>query len=695
MSRTTKARRAAAFGAALGTPWCLAQEAPVPEIRTEVVVTATRLPRSGLDIPAAIDVVDARAIREDKPQVNLSEAINRIPGIVVQNRQNYAQDLQVSSRGFGGRATFGVRGVRLIADGIPATMPDGQGQAASFDLATAERIEVLRGPFASLYGNASGGVIQVFTADGPKEPTFASQVHGGSYATWKVGAQFGGTTGSAVNYIGDVSRFETDGYRDHSAARRDQLNAKVKMALGSGELTLLANGLDQPETQDPLGLTRAQWEQNPEQADPSATIFNTRKSIRQAQAGAVYDVDAAGARWSVKGYAGDRQVTQYLGQAGDTPLSSGGVVDLDRQYGGVGLRVSATFGRDAPLTLVAGADGDRMKERRRGYVNNLGVAGALKRDEDDTVTNNDFYAQGDWVFLPQWILSGGARYSRVRFESKDFYIVGANPDDSGSVSYSKTTPVAGITYKVSKDVSVYANAGQGFETPTFAELAYRPGGATGLNFALRPSTSRSAEVGAKGSFAKATRFGLALFRIETRDEIVVNSNVGGRSDFKNASRTQRDGFEASLEGRAAGFEYAVAYTYLDARFTEAFSSGTPPAVVRSGSKLPGVPGSVLHGEVVWRHAPSGFHAGGEVHSAAKVYVNEQNSDAAPAYTIVNLRAGIEQRIGRWQLAEYARVDNVGDKRYAGSVIVSAAGGRYFEPAPGRNAMVGVQATAKF
>ena len=693
MSRTTKAS-AAALAACLGPPGAAAQDLPPPEVRTEVVITATRLPRAGLDVPAAIDAVDARAIREDKPQVNLSEAINRVPGIVVQNRQNYAQDLQVSSRGFGGRATFGVRGVRLIADGIPATMPDGQGQAATFDLSTAERIEVLRGPFASLYGNASGGVVQVFTADGPPEPAASVSLFAGSYDTWKLAGQFGGTSGG-VNYIAGLSRFETDGYRDHSAARRDQFNAKVKLAAGPGRLTLVANALDQPETQDPLGLTRAQWEANPEQADAAATLFDTRKSIRQAQGGAVYDVDAAGWAWSAKGYAGDRQVTQYLGQTGDTPLGSGGVVDLDRQYGGVGLRASSTFGRERPLTIVAGADVDRLKERRTGYVNNFGVAGALKRDEDDTVTNNDFYAQAEWSFLPDWILSGGARYSRVRFESRDHYVVGPNPDDSGSVTYSKTTPVAGLLYKVTKDVSLYVNAGQGFETPTFAELAYRPGGATGLNLALRPSTSRSAELGAKGSLAPGARFSLAAFRIETRDEIVVNSNVGGRSDFKNASRTRRDGVEASVEGRAAGFEYVLAYTWLDARFTEPFASGTPPVTVESGAKLPGVPGTVFHGEVAWRHARSGFHAGAEVHSAGKVYVNEQNTDAAHAYTVVNLRAGFQQRLGRWQLAEFVRVDNVGDRNYAGSVIVSEARARYFEPAPGRNTLVGITATATF
>jgi iron complex outermembrane receptor protein len=255
--------------------------------------------------------------------------------------------------------------------------------------------------------------------------------------------------------------------------------------------------------------------------------------------------------------------------------------------------------------------------------------------------------------------------------------------------------VAGLAYKLTKEMTLYANAGQGFETPTFAELAYRPGGATGLNFALRPSTSRSVEVGAKGSLVKGARFALAAFHIETRDEIVVNSNVGGRSDFKNASRTRRDGFEASLEGRVVGFEYVLAYTWLDAKFTEPFVSGTPPSVVASGSKLPGVPGSVFHGELVWRHAASGFHAGGELHSAAKVYVNEQNADAAPAYTVVNLRAGFEQRLGRWQLTEFVRVDNVGDRRYAGSVIVSAAGGRFFESAPGRNAMAGLTVTSTF
>ncbi len=576
----------AAAGVATGA---LSQSPPAPPAPVPgLTVTATRIPQPGFEVPAAIDSVDARVIAEDRAQVNLSEALGRVPGLVVQNRQNYAQDLQVSSRGFGARSTFGVRGVRLIADGIPATMPDGQGQAATFSLASAERIEVLRGPFSSLYGNASGGIVQVFTADGPPDPTLAIAAVAGSHGTRRLGAVFGGQAG-ALNYNADLARFETDGYRQHSAAVRETLNAKFALPLAGGKLTLVASGLEQPGTQDPLGLTRAQAEADPRQVDPSAILFDTRKSIRQAQLGAVHEValsasDAVQARL----YGGTRKVVQFLGQAGDTPLGSGGVVDLDRTYGGAGLRwTHQGFLLEGKATLTAGLEHDRLDERRRGYVNDLGVQGALRRDEDDRVQNTDVFVQGEWQFAPAWRASAGARRSKVGFRSDDRYVAGPNPDDSGRQSYSRTTPVAGLLFQADPRWNLYANLGEGFETPTFAELAYRPGGATGLNFALRPAKSRHREIGAKGRFAGGARVGAALFRIDTTDEIVTNGNAGGRTDFKNASRTRRDGLELFAEGAlGAGFEAVVAGTWLDARFTEAFSTGTPPVTVPSGARLP-------------------------------------------------------------------------------------------------------------
>ncbi len=672
-----------------------------PALLPEVTVSATRVEHDSFNLPVSIDAVSRRAIREDNPQVNLSEALNRVPGVVVQNRQNYAQDLQISSRGFGARASFGVRGIRLIADGIPATMPDGQGQAASFNLSSAQRIEVLRGPFSSLYGNAAGGVIQIFSADGPPEPALSGSIYAGSYDTTKFGLQFGGASGRA-NYFVDASRFNTEGYRDHSAARRDHLNAKLKFDAGErGALTFVVNALDQPETQDPLGLTAAQAAQNPRQAGTNALAFNTRKSVAQNQAGLAYDLQLSPRdKLQARAYLGDRQVTQFLAiplGAQNVPTSSGGVVDLDRGYGGAGVRLTrSTSLAGGPFTLSAGVDYDRMAERRKGFINNFGVSGALKRDEDDTVTNADFYAQAEWQVAPRWNLLGGVRHSRVSFESRDYFVTAGNPDDSGTVDFSRTTPVAGLGFRPTPVVNFYANAGKGFETPTFAELAYRPGGATGLNFALKPANSQHREVGVKTLIGAATRLNAAVFRIDVEDEIVVNTSSGGRTDFKNAAQTRREGLELLWEGRfTRGLEAMFAYTLLDARFTQPFTSGTPPVTVPSGNKLPGVPPSTLFGEIVWRHHASGFHAGLEVKHNGKVYVNDANSELAAAYTIWNLRAGLEQRGKNWRVSEFLRIDNVTDHRHIGSVIVAEANGRFYEPAPGRNFMLGGTAELKF
>ena len=658
------------------------------EARETVVVSATRLPQAGFDVPAAIDAIGPRTLREDNPQVNLSETLNRVPGIVVQNRQNYAQDLQISSRGFGARSTFGVRGVRLIADGIPATMPDGQGQAATFDLASAARIEVLRGPFASLYGNASGGVVSVFTADGPERPTLDIGFGAGSYGQHRENVRFGGMFGAA-NILGNASRFHTDGYREHSRADRDQLNVKAKGDLGGGTVTLVFNLLEQPETQDPLGLTRAQFAANPRQVDPSAIQFNTRKTIQQGQGGVVWSVPLSPLdTLEARAYTGNRTVVQFLGQAGDTPLGAGGVVDLDRSYGGLGLRWTRKQGA---FSLVAGADVDRLDERRRGYVNNNGVAGALRRDEDDAVVNSDAFAQLGWD-VARWTFSAGVRSSRVRFSSADYYVTAQNPDDSGGRDFRRTIPVAGLLFRATDRIHVYANAGQGFETPTFAEMAYRAGGVSGLNFDLKPARSTQYEAGVKARLAFGLRVNADVFHIDTRDEIVTNGASGGRTDFKNASRTRRDGAELALEWPLpAGFEASLAYTVLRARFTDPFTSSGVP--VASGARLPGVPDRFAQAELAWR--AGGFHAAIEGRHAGRVFVNEANADAAEAYSVANVRAGYEWLGRDWRVTAYARADNVSDRRYAGSVIVAEARGRFFEPAPGRNYYGGVEISRGF
>jgi iron complex outermembrane receptor protein len=454
--------------------------------------------------------------------------------------------------------------------------------------------------------------------------------------------------------------------------------------------------LHQPDTQDPLGLTATQVAQNPRQVVPGAITFNTRKSIDHDQVGATLEHRLqGGTNLQATVYGGTRDVRQYLAiplvfQNQDT--HSGGVVDLDRGFGGASLRASAEReigGRLARLSV--GLEYERMAERRRGYINDNGTAGALKRDEDNVVASTGLYAQGEWRFAERWSAHAGLRTSRVEFETTDNFIVPASPngDDSGAVDFNATTPVAGLVFRLDPQTSLYANYGRGFETPTFVELAYRNVG-TGLNFDLVPARSRHVEAGVKAVRAGFARVNAAVFDIETRDEIVVDVSSGGRNTFRNAGRTERRGLEIGAESLLAGpFEARAAYTWLDAAYAEDF--GTTAA----GNQLPGVPKEQFYAEGAWRYAPWGLRLGLELLHRSRVPVDDENSEFAASYAVVNAIIGFEQRGAGWRLSEFLRVDNLGDKSYVGSVIVNDGNGRFFEPAPQRNILLGVQASLQF
>jgi iron complex outermembrane receptor protein len=686
---------AAAIAAALWPQIAPAQDArPVDPL----VVTATRVEERAFDLPVAIDSVGATRIQQDQLQINLSESLSRVPGLVVQNRWNYAQDLQISSRGFGARAPFGARGIRLYQDGIPATMPDGQGQTGSFSLASAQRIEVLRGPFSTLYGNAAGGVVAIFTEDGPPTPVAQGQVVGGSFGTSNTIAKLGGEA-HGVNYVMAANHFETDGYRDHSDASRDQFNAKLKFTLDSDtRVTLIANTLSQPEAQDPLGLTRAELQANRRGVDPAATLFDTRKTVGQQQGGATIERSvAADTTLLMTSYAGHRNVRQYLALSGVGDTSSGGVTDLDGNFGGVDLRLTTRLMLGGgPLSLTVGAAYDRQEQARKGYVNNNGALGDLRRNENDTVHDQDVYAQAEWSPIASLSLLAGARYSDVRFASEDHYITATNPDDSGQIAYSHASPVVGIIWHAAKDANIYANWGNGFETPTFIELAYQNVG-TGLNFGLQPAISRSTEIGVKAYVFDTQRINLAVFNTRTTNEIIIDASTGGRTTYKNAGRTRRQGVEAEWEGAlGGGFTGYAAYTYLSATFAADTTTGTPPQIVHAGSRLPAVPANSAYAELAWARADwMGFSTALEFQFADKLYVNERNTDSSASYSVVNARAGFEQKSGMWTVREFVRVNNLADRDYVGSVIVGDTNGRFFEPAAGRNYLVGVSVNASF
>ena len=692
-----------------------------------VTVTATRTEADPFDVPASIDRVDGSDVRDGRLQVNLSESLGVVPGLALQNRQNYAQDLQLSIRGFGARSTFGIRGIRLFVDGIPATQPDGQGQLTNIDLQSVDRIEVLRGPFSALYGNSSGGVVQTFTERGGGPARVVASFATGTDAILRVGLKALGSIGlhvdgidEPVDYVVDASHFETRGAREHSAARRDLANAKLTWTGTDGTtVTVVVNSVALPRADDPLGLSRAEFTANPHGVDPSALQFDTRKTFSQTQAGVIWEqAITPDDRLRLLIYGGTRATRQFqaIPVASQTPLTSpGGVIDLARHYAGIDLRETHRFdlgGR--PLTLIAGLADDQLFEHRRGYENftgpasdrTLGVLGALRRDEDNDVRSLDEYLQASWSVARDWTVDAGVRHSVVRFASRDRYVVttaaGTNPDDSGGVRYEKTLPVAGVVYALAPAVHLYVTAGQGFETPTLNELAYRPSGATGLNLALRPARSDSGEVGVKTRMtltpSSDLRVNVAAFLTGTHDELVTLSNVGGRSTYTNAGRTRRRGVEASSDLRFADdWHWTTAYTLLDARYRDPFATcnaapcTVPNILVPIGDRIPGVAALMAYSELVYA-PPTGWRAGVEVRHAGKVYVDDANSDSAAAYTTLDAHAGWRWRVARWDIEAFARVDNATGRRYAGSVIVNEGNGRYFEPAQGRAGLVGASAT---
>lgn len=664
-----------------------------------VVVTGARIEHSSFDLPAAIDVVGSERLGADQARVNASEALIAVPGITVQNRQNYAQDLQISSRGFGARSAFGVRGIRLVADGIPASMPDGQGQAASFNLDRAERIEVLRGPMSAVYGNHAGGVIQLFTPDGRGEPTVEGSFTAGRYGTWKADIAAQGEAGG-IGYVLDTSRFATDGYRDHSSATRDQSMAKLTFKPSQdGKLTLTASTFSQ-DAEDPQGLNWAAYSSNPRGVAQGALDFNTRKRIEHTQGGLSYEHRFGDQTVQLSAYAGQRSTIQY--QSIPTAVQanikhSGGVIDFDRDFAGGSARWIGRFDvAGGKLTTTVGTDYEMSTDDRRGYENFLGsvlgVKGALRRQEEDRVASFDQYAQAEWA-RGDWVVSGGLRHSHVAFSVDDSYL--SNGNDGGSVSYDKTTPTAAVLYKVNPALNVYASAARGFETPTFNELFYSGTGGT-FSYALKPSTSTHFETGLKALVGQDTRIDAALFQVRTEDELVVDSASGGRTSYRNSGQTMRRGVELAVDSRWAGnFTSRLAYTLLNARYDDGFttSAGT---TVAAGNRLPGVASQTVFGELAWKHPATGFHAAVEGIARSKVYVEDTNTqNAAPGYALANLRVGVDRQYGQVKLRSFVRLDNLFDRQYIGSVIVGDTNGRFYESAPGRSWLAGVSARYAF
>ncbi len=680
-SRNSKTAALAAlfFAAAAG----LAADESPPPVLEEIVVTATRIPTGLVDLPFAAGSVGREAIQRGRQQLGLDESLAGIPGLFFQNRYNFAQDLRIAIRGFGARANFGIRGIRIFADGIPLTLPDGQGSVDAIDLGSAEQIEVIRGPFSAVYGSASGGVINIRTEDGPETPFLSGRVNFGSYDYRQGQLKAGGQSGR-LNWLANFSSTKLDGYRDHARFESRLFNGKFRYDFDTdASLTLVLNAVDSPHADDPGGLNAREVSEDRRQAAPRNLLYDAGEELDQQSLGLSFTRGVGeNQELMLRGYYVNRDFSNRL-PFDVNSNGQGGSVDLGRHFAGAGGSygwTSTLGGRDNHL--VIGLDYDAQRDHRRRYANNQGVLGELTTDQDEDVTTTGLFAQDVLDLSDSASLTLGGRFDDVDYEVSDR----TGGSGSGKRSFNEFSPMAGINWALREAVNLYGNISTSFDPPATTELA-NPDGPTGFNQDLGSQTATNYEIGVKGLITGRFRYELALFHIDVKDEIVPFELEGsGQSFFQNAGESTHDGVEASFSAELfPGLTGSASYTWSDFTFDRFEGIG---GEIYDGNRIPGVPEHLFSLDFDWTH-PSGFYAGWDFLYVGRFYANNANTVKTDDYLVSNLRAGFRWTGGQWVVEPFIGVNNLFDKEYMANVRLNASFGRYYEPAPVRNVYAGV------
>lgn len=643
-----------------------------------VTVTVTRTEAALAALPYSISSIDQRELRRGRATDGLDEALAIIPGVVVANRYNYALDQRIAVRGFGARSAFGVRGVKILLDGIPQTLPDGQGQLTNLELGDVERIEIWRGASSSLYGNASGGVISVTTgSQRPANLQSTVRLTAGAHKFRKglvsVAAPMGAGSARAV-----ASWTTTDGHREHSSADLRRFSFRVAQPVSPRtRLTVVGHVAHRPEALNPGALTQTEMDTLPIQAAPRNVATGAREMVTQVQGGMAlrHELPQGGAV-DVAVFGLRRDLEEPL------PFAT---IDLDRWT--YGVRASTTLPLSGLPTVPVVTLGVDAQWQRDDRLNRSLDGTQTTLDQFERVAEIGPFVRGVVALGSRLFLTAGARYDRVSLVVDDRLL--SNGDQSGDRVLDAVSASGGITAGLTPAFVPYASVSTTFETPTTTELVNRPEGGGGLNLDLAPQRAVQYEVGFRGRPPDGRlRYSVAAFQVDVRDALIPFESVTepGRQYFRNAGSARRRGLEAFAEVRLpAGVAAIVAYTYADYRFEEFRTTDD----TFDGNEIPGIPRHRLH----WSVRADGF---GGVWAAvdntytSSFYVDDANTTEAAEWLVASVRVGWEGGVRNWRIAPFVSVLNVFDQRYAGSVVVNARGGRFFEPAPGRSLVVGVE-----
>ncbi len=654
-----------------------------------IKVRVTRLDQSLLDVPSAVSVVNKEDIQVGRQQLGLDESLNRVPGMFFQNRYNFTQDLRISIRGFGARANFGIRGLKIISDGIPATLTDGQSGTDDLDIGSVDRIEILRGPSSSLYGSASGGVVSLYTEDGPEVPFIEAGINIGEFDNQKYQVKAGGQF-EKLNYLLNISTMSMDGYREHSRVEHSLINTKFRYDIDSqSDITIILNAIDSPMADDPGAITDVQVTQNPQQAEARNLSSNAGEAFEQQKIGLIYNRDLDETRHlTFSNYYLWKNFSNILPLGTHIPMSAtDGVVEFDRFFYGGGAQYSQESTLFGLLNnTIIGIDIDAQKDDRQRFINNAGIKGNLSFDQLEHARSYGFYLRNELALTETVNLSLGGRYDIVDLSVEDKFLT--NADQSGELDFEEFSPAAGLSWRALENISLYTNYAFAFETPTFTELA-NPARSLNVNLGgfanVTAQNADSFEIGAKGMLFDKINFELAMYTMSVKDEVTSTVNVGNRAFFQNAD-TDRQGLEAALQfDILENLQASIAYTYSDFKF-DVFET-TPLA---EGNKLPGLPDHQFYTELAYRNN-SGFYAVWDFLYISDVFVNNLNTLINPDYQVSTFRIGNEFKLEDLALSPFLGINNLFNEHYNANVAINAFGNRFFEPAPTRNFYGGITA----
>lgn len=663
-----------------------------------ITVSVTRADLSLRRTPLAIERLSRPDISRARPTWGLDEALASVPGVYAANRYNFSVDQRISIRGFGARSAFAVRGIKVLLDGIPQTLPDGQGQLTNLELGEADRIEVLRGPAAALFGNASGGVISISTPQAPPQAvTEELRIVAGAFdrdldRAW---TKWQSTTGFRVGGGGaqvTLSRLDYEGERDHTEADFRNVNARLRVpVLGTWSLAVQTDWGNQPLANNPGGLTLAELQANPDSAARLNILRDAGKDVQQLQGGMTLQ--------GPLGEQGDATVTLFgLTRDLTNPLPQA-YITVDRRAYGARATASRTVGAGSrPARLTAGLDLQWQRDDRQEFsyvVRNAALT--VPDNRPDTVTRDQLeqvrelgpFAQALLEVSPTVSVMAGLRYDRVSFRVTDQHL-SDGADNSGERVMDAVSGSVGVAVSPSPALTVYANVSNAFETPTTTELNNQPPPAGGgFNPDLDPQRAWSYELGGRGGAAGGrVSWSVAVFQANVRDELIAfeDSTAPGRRFFRNAAAARHRGVELGAEvPLAPGVAVGGTWTYAHYRYTD-YQLGTSDL---AGRAIPGIPEHWLHLRL--RAAPPvarGVWAEVQTTHSSDILVNDTLDVRASDWWMASVRVGWEGAVGGLRLSPFAAVQNVFDKKYVGSVVINGANGRYYEPAPGRNVYVG-------